>query len=565
MNGMLLLSGVIVLFLLAYFGYGAFLKRTFGVDPSRPCPSETKKDGIDYIPTPLCVLFGHHFASIAGAGPIVGPVLAAYLGWGPAMMWIVLGCIFIGSMHDFAAMFLSVRNDGRSIAYIIEKELGYAGRQIFLFFCVATLILVVAVFTSQVASSFVTTPAVATSSILFIFIAPIFGVLTNKKILSLAVGTCIFVPLLFVCVWLGTVIPFDLMKIAGCSKASATNIWAVVLLVYAFCASILPVWVLLQPRDYLNSYLLYVMMLLGLLGIAFYHPTLNVPAFACEGKISPNLFPLLFVTIACGACSGFHAIVASGTSSKQIAKESHVLPVGYGGMLVEGVLATMTIISVCYLNLDQLKEMLSGANKVPPAVAFAKGLAQFSTKLGLPYEAALNFVSLSISAFMLTSLDTAARLARFIWQEMVLPKGSEESSDNTDAPQPAMSPTRQFFASRWTSTTIIILLSGWLVLSGEGNHIWPIFGAGNQLLAALTLLAVSLWLMRTKRPVLFALLPMFFMLLISGWALVILIMQNINKNWSLVLIAAFLLVMACGLLLLSFKKMKETKAAQKQA
>jgi len=559
MNGMLLLSGVIVLFLIAYFGYGAFLKRTFGIDNSRPCPSETKKDGIDYIPTPLSVLFGHHFASIAGAGPIVGPVLAAYLGWGPAMMWIVLGCIFIGSMHDFAAMFLSVRNDGRSIAYIIEKELGYAGRQIFLFFCVATLILVVAVFTSQVASSFITTPAVATSSILFILIAPIFGVLTNKKILSLVVATCIFVPLLFVCVWLGTVIPFDLMKITGCSKAAATNIWAIVLLAYAFCASILPVWVLLQPRDYLNSYLLYVMMILGFLGIACYHPELKVPAFACEGKFTPNLFPLLFVTIACGACSGFHAIVASGTSSKQIAKESHVLPVGYGGMLVEGVLATMTIISVCYLNLDELKTMLN-VDKVPAATAFAKGLAQFSTKLGLPYDAALNFVSLSISAFMLTSLDTAARLARFIWQEMVLPKGSAESSDNA-ATQPAMSPTRQFFASRWTSTTIIILLGGWLVLSGEGNHIWPIFGAGNQLLATLTLLAVSLWLMRTKRPVLFALLPMFFMLIISGWALIILIKQNINKNWSLVFIAAFLLVMALALLALSFKKMKETKAA----
>ena len=371
-------------------------------------------------------------------------------------------------------------------------------------------------------------------------------------------------PLLFVCVWLGTVIPFDLMKIAGCSRASATNIWAVVLLVYAFCASILPVWVLLQPRDYLNSYLLYVMMLLGLLGIAFYHPTLNVPAFACEGKISPNLFPLLFVTIACGACSGFHAIVASGTSSKQIAKESHILPVGYGGMLVEGVLATMTIISVCYLNLDELKTMLN-VDKVPAATAFAKGLAQFSTKLGLPYDAALNFVSLSISAFMLTSLDTAARLARFVWQEMVLPKGSEESSDNADAQQPAMGPARQFFASRWTSTTIIILLGGWLVLSGEGNHIWPIFGAGNQLLATLTLLAVSLWLMRTKRPVLFALLPMFFMLVISGWALVILIRQNIDKNWSLVFIAAFLLVMALALLALSFKKMKEMKAARKQA
>ena len=562
MNGMLLLSGVIVLFLIAYLGYGAFLKRTFGIDNSRPCPSETKKDGIDYIPTPLCVLFGHHFASIAGAGPIVGPVLAAYLGWGPAMMWIVLGCIFIGSMHDFAAMFLSVRNDGRSIAYIIEKELGYAGRQIFLFFCVATLILVVAVFTSQVASSFVTNPAVATSSILFIIIAPVFGIMTGKKILGLAEGTLVFVPILFVCVWAGTLMPFDLIKLTGCSKAAATNIWAVVLLYYALCASILPVWVLLQPRDYLNSYLLYVMMILGFAGIACYRPELHVPAFACKSSITPGLFPLLFVTIACGACSGFHAIVASGTSSKQIAKENHVLPVGYGGMLIEGVLATMTIISVCYLNLDELKAMLNGPDKVPPAVAFAKGLAQFSTKLGLSYDAALNFVSLSISAFMLTSLDTATRLARFIWQEMVLPKGSAESSDNT-ATQPVMSPTRQFFASRWTSTVIIILLGGWLVLSGEGNHIWPIFGAGNQLLAALTLLAVSLWLMRTKRPVLFALLPMFFMLLISGWALVILIKQNISKNWSLVFIAAFLLVMALALLALSFKKMQETKAAQR--
>ncbi|MBR6058980.1 MAG: carbon starvation protein A [Victivallales bacterium] len=562
MNGMLLLSGVIVLFLIAYLGYGAFLKRTFGIDNSRPCPSETKKDGIDYIPTPLCVLFGHHFASIAGAGPIVGPVLAAYLGWGPAMMWIVLGCIFIGSMHDFAAMFLSVRNDGRSIAYIIEKELGYAGRQIFLFFCVATLILVVAVFTSQVASSFVTNPAVATSSILFIIIAPVFGIMTGKKILGLAEGTLVFVPILFVCVWAGTLMPFDLIKLTGCSKAAATNIWAVVLLYYALCASILPVWVLLQPRDYLNSYLLYVMMILGFAGIACYRPELHVPAFACKSSITPGLFPLLFVTIACGACSGFHAIVASGTSSKQIAKENHVLPVGYGGMLIEGVLATMTIISVCYLNLDELKAMLNGPDKVPPAVAFAKGLAQFSTKLGLSYDAALNFVSLSISAFMLTSLDTATRLARFIWQEMVLPKGSAESSDNA-ATQPAMSPTRQFFASRWTSTVIIILLGGWLVLSGEGNHIWPIFGAGNQLLAALTLLAVSLWLMRTKRPVLFALLPMFFMLLISGWALVILIKQNISKNWSLVFIAAFLLVMALALLALSFKKMQETKAAQR--
>ncbi len=555
MNGLTLLVGVCVLFLGAYVIYGRCLKRWFGIDPARPCPSKTHEDGIDYVPTPMAVLFGHHFASIAGAGPIVGPILAASMGWCPAMLWIVLGCIFIGSMHDFAALFLSVRNEGRSIAYVIEHELGYYGRQIFLFFCVASLILVVAVFTSQIAESFISTPSVASSSIFFMALAPIFGVLTSRRILSLAEGSLIFVPILFVLVWLGTIVPIDIPKLLGYTPETATSVWIVLLLYYGLCASILPVDFLLQPRDYLNSYLLYAMIILGFVGVVTYRPDINVPAFVTDEPLVPKMFPLLFVTIACGACSGFHALVASGTSSKQIKNEAHILPIGYGAMLIEGLLATLAIISVCYLDLPALREVTKG----PAPIAFAKGLATFSAKLGLPYETGLNFVSLSISAFMLTSMDTATRLARFVWQEMLLPRGADP--DHPEAAQAQQGKLRRFLSSRWIATLTVVILSGWMIFSGESAQIWPVFGASNQLLAALTLLAVSLWLTRTKRPVLFALLPMILMMVISVWALVFLIIQNINRSISLVTISVFLLAMACILIVLAVKAMAKARKA----
>ncbi|MBQ6472155.1 MAG: carbon starvation protein A, partial [Victivallales bacterium] len=452
-----------------------------------------------------------------------------------------------------------VRNQGRSIAYVIEKEIGYAGRQIFLLFCLGTLMLVVTVFTLMVADGFIATPAVATSSLLFIAMAPFFGILLNRRLLNLVQGTLIFVPLLFFFIWLGTVCPFDLASLVGGAK-TARVAWIIVLLCYAFIASVIPVWILLQPRDYLNSYLLYAMMGLAVGGILAYQPTLVMPAVeVAEGsKAIPGIFPLLFVTIACGACSGFHALVASGTSSKQVDKEQNILTVGYGGMLLEGVLAIISIISVAYMGMPEFREMLTGADKIPPQLAFAKGLSNFATALGLKQELAYNFCSLAISAFILTSLDTATRLARFVLQEMVLPKAGQEQ---TSAATPADNTQKRMnwrivLGNRWCATLTIVVLAAALGFSGEVMTIWPVFGASNQLLAALTLLCVTLWLVRNKRPMLFALLPMIFMMLISVWALVCLLNEKLHaQNWPLVIACVILLVLAAALVILAGKRL----------
>ena len=571
MNGMLLLLIVLVYFALAYVIYGRFICKRFGVDSKKSCPSHTMEDGVDYVPTSPAVLFGHHFASIAGAGPIIGPIVAAYFGWVPVLLWILIGCVFIGAMHDFSAMFLSIRNQGRSIAYAIEKELGYLGRQIFLFFCWTTLLLVVAVFTMNVADGFLSNPAVATSSILFILMAPLFGIAVNRKILGLLEASLVFVPLLFFCSWLGTVIPFDLATIVG-SKVAARNIWILALLYYAAIASIIPVWVLLQPRDYLNSYLLYAMMAIGIIGVCFAKPTIQLDALhvTAEKGFIPNVMPLLFVTVACGACSGFHALVSSGTSSKQIDNEKHILPVAYGGMLIEGVLALLATLSIAYLSNTDAIAVLSGPEKQPPAIIFASGLAHFAEKVGISYKVGFNFISLSISAFLLTSLDTATRLGRFIWQELVMPRADAAKTPvQTNVAKPAPAPKISFYdviGNRWTSTLLIVVIGGFLALSGEGNDIWPVFGASNQLLAALTLLAVTLWLLRKKVKALFAMLPMIFMLVISIWALICLIIQKWGKSWTLVAISVILVCVAVFLLGLGAKTIfaKQKQASTKQ-
>ena len=558
MNGMWLLLFSAVYFAIAYIVYGRFIAKRFGVDDNRPCPSHTEEDGVDYVPTHPAVLFGHHFASIAGAGPIVGPVLAALFGWGPAVLWILLGCVFIGAMHDFSAMFLSVRHKGRSIAYAIEEQLGFWGRQIFLLFCLIALVLVVAVFTLQVADGFIANPSVATSSILFIILAPIFGELTKSKQLSLMEASFIFVPLLFVLVWFGTVIPFDLAAVVS-GPETARSIWIMALLYYAMIASVIPVWLLLQPRDYLNSFLLYGMMIFGFAGVIWAKPAFALPALESNAKIIPSVMPLLFVTIACGACSGFHALVASGTSAKQLDRESHIKPVAYGSMLVEGILAILAVISIGYLDMDGVRALLTGPQKVTPAIAFAKGLAHFATSLGVKEEIGFNFISLAISAFMLTSLDTATRLARFVWQELMLPSEKSEDAAKPAAEAKTHAKWRQLFGNRWVATLIVVLLGGYLALSGEGMNIWPVFGASNQLLAALTLLTVTIWLARKKYPTLFAMLPMAFMMLISVWALIILIKQKWG-NWVLVSVSFILLVLALALVALAFNALCRKRA-----
>lgn len=537
MNGAVLLGVSIGWFLLAYFVLGRRLEKLFGVDRRIPTPAHTLRDGVDYEPTKPAVLFGHHFASIAGAGPIVGPVLALTYGWLPAVVWVLLGCVLIGAFHDFAAMFLSVRNGGRSIGCIVEKQTGYLGRQIFLLFCFAALILVVAIFASLVAQAFIDSPPVATASILFIAMAPVFGWFTYRRGMPLWLGTLIFVPLLFFSIWLGVVFPFPVLP---------KTVWVLFLLGYAAVASVIPVWMMLQPRDYLNAYLLYVMILIGIVGVFVAAPEIQVAAFSGHTGLffgEKKVFPLLFVTVACGACSGFHALVSSGTSAKQISSESHILPVSYAGMLVEGVLAILAVISVSQFS---AAEMAATTN---PVSLFAKGIAVLAVKLGLPHQIGETFVALAISAFIMTTLDTATRLARFVWGEIWMCRNGQVSSQGV----------RWAVSNSLTSTLIVVFLAGAMCFSDAAGLVWPVFGASNQLLAALTLLVVAVFLYRQGRRWLPAALAMGFMLTVSIWALIELCISNFSKSVLLTAASAFLLVMAFVMVGLTVRIFRENK------
>lgn len=545
MNGAVLLIIGLLCFVAAYVFYGRYLSRLFGVDPSRHTPAHTQEDDVDYVPARLPVLFGHHFASIAGAGPIVGPVAAAYLGWGPVVLWIIVGCIFIGAFHDFAALFLSVRHSGRTIGSVIEDYLGVAGRIAFLLFCWVALVLVVAVFAILVANTFVDKPSVATASLLFIVMAPIFGWLVNRRNVPLLSASVVFVPLLFVAIGVGVRLPLDLVALGLCGDAGQANqVWLTVLFLYVAIASVLPVWLLLQPRDYLNSYLLYAMMGLGFVGIMVAAPTLNMPAFVgwsgvnAAGRVG-HIFPILYVTVACGACSGFHALVSSGTTAKQLDSERHIKPVGYGAMLVEGLVALMALVSVAVLTKANYNTMLSDGAAVS---AFAAGLASFCAKLGLRESIGATFFALTISAFMLTTLDTATRLTRFTWQELYLPAYKRGGA----TPQSA---GRRALIHPVTATLVAVLGAGALAFTGSAWQIWPVFGASNQLLAALTLLVVTLFLVRRRVNFWIALLPMSFMAVITLWALVALLQQKWGQEGQVLLViaTAALLILALGL------------------
>lgn len=542
MNGALLLILGAAVLGLAYRFYGRFLSRLFGVDTNRTTPAHTCHDGVDYLPTRPSVLFGHHFASIAGAGPIVGPVLAAYMGWGAVALWILIGCVFIGAMHDFSALFLSVRDNGRSIGHVIERELGFVGRQLFLAFCWAALVLVVAMFGRIVAVTFTGKPAVATASLYFMVLAPLFGWLTHRRGVSLSLASLVFVPLLFLGVWIGQWLPLNLQMLLGLSAERTQTAWLIVLMVYVFIASIIPVWMLLQPRDYLNAYLLYAMIILGIIGIAVVRPEFRLPAFSGFALTKPDdstvtLFPMLFVTVACGACSGFHALVASGTTAKQLDSEKHMLPIGYGSMLVEGLLGLMALTSVAILSTG---DYWAALKELGPVGAFASGLAGFTERIGLPIELGLTFMSLAISAFLLTTLDTATRLARFTWQELFLPPAA-----SSKAPPPVI----RLVACSVCATTVTVAAAMGLALTGSLDQIWPVFGATNQLLAALTLLVITLYLTRRKTKPLVALLPTAFMMAVSGWALLQLFRQNLGSAGNRVLLVATALLLLLSMAL----------------
>ncbi len=543
MTGSLIFCICLAYFVLGYFVYGGFLKRLLAIDPKRPTPAQTMMDGIDYVPTPRIVLFGHHFASIAGPGPIVGPIMAAYFGWLPALIWILVGCVFVGAFHDFAALVISVRNKGRSISFVMEKLMGLSGRQLFLSFCLLCLVLVVAIFTLLIANLFVSTPAVATASLLFILLAPLFALVTYKGGVSLRNASFVFVPLVFFIVYIGAICPLDLGALFNLETGSVRNIWIAVLAIYIFGASVLPVQYLLQPRDYLNSWLLYAMLLLGFVSILFFNPEIKMDAFKGFNAVTADgnmtaLVPALFIFIACGACSGFHALVASGTTSKQLKSEADALPVGYGAMLIEGVLGVMALVAVMAMQPESFSEL--GKN---PAAAFAVGISTFSGALGMDVTYAKIFISLAISAFMMTSLDTATRLGRFLLQELFMPRAKSESAED-EAVVKNLNPVRRLFINKYISSLAMVVVSVFMALSGEAGSLWPIFGASNQLMAALTFLVITLWLLARGANFYVALIPMFFMMFMSLWGVIQVVQQQWGHNTVLVVMGVLLTIMS---------------------
>jgi carbon starvation protein len=525
MSSLLLMISSIVIFIIAYATYGAWLARKWGVDPTRKTPAHEVNDGVDYVPTSPSILLGHHFASIAGAGPINGPIQAAIFGWVPVFLWIIIGSIFFGAPHDMGSLLVSIRHKGKSIGEVIKETLGESGRKLFSIFAWLTLLLVVAAFTNIVATTFANTPAVATSSILFMIIAIVFGYFVYRKGVSIKIGTVVGVVLLFLSIWLGTLYPIKL----------SVNTWVVILAVYIFIASTAPVWILLQPRDYLNSYLLYAMIVGAVLGIIIYRPEIQLDAvtgFNINGQL---LFPILFVTVACGAISGFHSLVGSGTSSKQLNNEKDVKIIGYGSMLIEGVLAVIALIAAAYLTKGEFLDKLS---TIGPTNVFAEGVGTFMEKFGIPFEVGKTFIALSVSAFALTSLDTATRLARFIFQEYFEDPTKEKQSPLTNM---------------YVSTTITVILGAVLAVGGY-SVIWPIFGSANQLLSALALMAVALWLKKQKKSYSMLVIPMIFMLIVTLTALVLLANSNIaSGNYILVGFAVALFILAIVLAVQGYK------------
>ena len=557
MNGALLLVLAGAFFLAGYFLYSRLLAKKLGVDPSIPTPAHTRRDGVDFIPAHPTVLFGHHFAAIAGAGPIVGPVLAAEFGWASVALWIVLGCVFIGAAHDMISLFLSIRHGGESIGSVIGTILGKPGKVLFLLFSWSALVLVVSEFTRQIAGTFVADPAIATASLLFIGEAIVFGLCVNKWKMSVLWTSVVFVPVMFAFVWVGNAFPLDLVALFGWSTETVRMVWTIVLLVYCFFAATCPVWILLQPRDYLNAYLLYAMIALGFLGVFVAHPTLQLDAFTGfvgEGRFGEQLlFPLLFVTVACGACSGFHALVASGTSAKQLDSEKGVRPIAYGGMLLEGVLAIIALIGVAgaYASQQEYVEAIKG---MEPVQMFANTIAGMCVKLfssiGLEpatgKRIAESFMLLSVSAFLMTSVDAGTRLARFSWQELV-GKPDEKSGAAKKAAY-----------NMYFGTFIVVALAAGLLLGAPktAKQLWTIFASANQLLAALTLLAATLWFIKNRKPCWMTAIPMTFMLLVSSIALGMLCWKSFSGesvDWVKGGATGFLLALAVVLVVLAVR------------
>mgnify|MGYP002304765535 CR=1 FL=1 len=574
MNAAVILIIGIVILALGYVFYGGWLSKQWGIDPSRSTPAHELEDGMDYCPAKAPVLMGHHFSSIAGAGPINGPIQAAVFGWVPVLLWVLIGGIFFGGVHDFGALFASVRNDGQSIGTVVESSIGKKAKRLFLIFSYLTLILVVAAFASIVANTFKATylesgavdvaksaanATTAIISLLFIVLAIFFGFFVYRRNAPLGVSTLIGVVAIALIMWLG---------IKWHPIYLSYQTWMIICGIYILVASVTPVWILLQPRDYLSSFLLYAMMLLALIGVVGAHPSLDMPAFtgfvdtvAPTGSSLGYMFPALFVTIACGAISGFHSLVGSGTTAKQLNNERDARPIAYGGMLIESALAIISLCAVAYI----WKDYADGTTVVPTAV-FAGGL---SSMLGNLFGAGAQSVTyslliLAVSAFCLTSLDTATRLARYMFQEFWVKPGEDIKT---------LTGARKVLVNPYVATLITVVLGVALGMTGYAK-IWALFGAANQLLAALGLLAVAAWLGKVGRDNKMFYFPFGFMLIVTLTSLVFTIKAQIglisagtDTTWAVIraVIAVLLIILAIDLVVEGIKTLKKQAQAKAAA
>lgn len=502
MNGLILMACTIVALFVGYRFYARWLEKTWGVDPNAKTPAQTKNDGNDYVPTSKWTVFSHQFTSITGAGPVTGPIIAAMFGWLPATLWMIFGCIFFGAVQDFTALYASVKNGGKSMGMMIEQYIGRTGRQLFLLFCWLFTLLVISAFCDIVANTFngftaqgaeiMPNAAAASISILYMFVAVAFGLYLKYRKPSgteqLVVGIVLMVAML----WIG---------IANPIYADAVT-WRYVVFAYLFCAAVMPMWLLKQPRDYLSMFLLIGMILGGVIGVFIKNPDINMPAFVGFEVKGLDLFPMLFVTIACGAVSGFHSLVSSGTSSKMIANEKDMRLVGYGSMCVETVLGVVALIVVCAAATDGV--LPSGT----PFQLFSNSIASFLTDIfGLPTDVSACIMTMCVSALALTSVDAVARIGRMSLQELFTPPEGVEKNG-----------VQKLFTNPVFATILTLVLSYLLCLAGYMS-IWPLFGSANQLLSALVLTSLAVFLKATGRKGWMLYIPMTIMFCVTMTAL----------------------------------------------
>ncbi len=568
MTALFIIIAAIALLIVGYITYGSWLAKQWGVDPTRKTPAHTMEDGVDYVAAPPAVLMGHHFSSIAGAGPINGPIQASVFGWLPVFLWCVLGGIFFGGLQDFGSLFASVRHDGKSVGEIIRSSMGKRAQKLFTIFALLVLILVIASFVNVVAGTFktddvatfgfVTNPTgnqtTAMISLLFIVLAIVYGILTNRAGLKTGPATAIGIVGIIGIVILGLNVGFAMSRTA----------WIIFIGAYITIASLIPVWIMLQPRDYLSSFLLYAMMIVAIGGIifsAFAHTTtFELPAFTGWSTKIGGMFPALFITVACGACSGFHSLISTGTSSKQLDNEAHAKPIGYGSMLIESALGIISLIAVGMV----FNKYVEGGFGSPSA-AFAGGIAlMFAGEETTVYKTIYALLTLAVSVFALTSLDTGTRLSRFMFGELFL---KEEEATWKDAKG-----VRKILAHPLFGTLFMVVIG--CVLGGLSlSQIWGLFGAANQLLAGIALMAVCAWLGDVGKNNKMFYFPMAFMLIATLTSLCITTIKKVGLigagtavwgDWfqlvfavAMIVLAVILVIEAAG----TFKRQAEKKAA----